>query len=812
MTTVALNRNSSGFCAMTSAGKIKRIIPLLACLSLAACSSSEEKAQRYYDHGMQLLAQHEDVKAWLEFKNAVRYKKDFLLAWKALAQVDEAAHRWGELGGVLRTIIDQDPKDTDAKIKLARLMLFGGAPDEALKLVNTIDDASSNPTALALKSAIAFKLKDTATAVSLAQATLKLDPNSVDATMVLAAARLEAGDPNGALSLLNSGQLAQNNDLGVALFKIKIFEQLGNYPQIESQLQKLVTLYPKEQAFKKQLVKFYIDQHRPADADKELRAIFAADPSNTQAGLDIVRFVYATQNEAAGRAELDKLINAGGNVFPYQMFLAELNFAQGRFDDSFKLLQTLADDTSSSEHALAAKLKLAEFNLARKNTDAAQSIVAGILRDDSRNTGALRLRAIVEMNQGQLEPAISDLRAALNDQPRSTDLQVLLATAYERNGSIELADKQFADALRASNYDPTIGLNYVAFLRRRGNIQRAADLLTDLATRRPNNVAVLSALAEVKLALQDWVGAQQVGETIKRLGNATPLADQILGTAYAGQQKYDDSISAFQSAAVAAPNAVQPMASLVREFVQTKQTDRAVAFLQSVLNTNPSNAEALVLMGSVELSRNQPARAEADYKMAIQKQPKDAVGYRALSEFYARQKNYDGAVAVIQDGLNQQPDNSTLHMSLAGVYEQTGNYEGAIAEYQNVLKQQPGSLVALNNLASLLADHRSDKASLEQAQSLATSLNKTQVPQFKDTLGWVDYRSGDYASAVPLLEQAAKSLTDAPLVRYHLGMAYAATGQHSKATDEFKAALDKSSSNPALTEVIKNELKKSATQ
>ena len=65
------------------------------------------------------------------------------------------------------------------------------------------------------------------------------------------------------------------------------------------------------------------------------------------------------------------------------------------------------------------------------------------------------------------------------------------------------------------------------------------------------------------------------------------------------------------------------------------------------------------------------------------------------------------------------------------------NYDGAISEYQELLKQQPGSLVIINNLASLLADHRTDKASLEQAQSLVGRLQGAQIAQFKDTLGWV---------------------------------------------------------------------------
>ena len=70
-----VSRNRSVVRPMIPSRKVRATIPLLVCLFFAACSSSEEKAQRYYDHGMQLLAQHDDIKAWLEFKNAVRYNK-----------------------------------------------------------------------------------------------------------------------------------------------------------------------------------------------------------------------------------------------------------------------------------------------------------------------------------------------------------------------------------------------------------------------------------------------------------------------------------------------------------------------------------------------------------------------------------------------------------------------------------------------------------------------------------------------------------------------------------------------------------------
>ena len=80
---------------------------------------------------------------------------------------------------------------------------------------------------------------------------------------------------------------------------------------------------------------------------------------------------------------------------------------------------------------------------------------------------------------------------------------------------------------------------------------------------------------------------------------------------------------------------------------------------------------------------------------------------------------------------------------MAGTLEQAHEYEAAISEYEQILSKHPGSMIAANNLASLLSDHRNDKASLERAHTLVASLRETRVPQFKDTLGWISYRRDD---------------------------------------------------------------------
>ena len=785
-------------------------------LQLAGCGDATNRAQSYYQHGKELLEQHDDQKAAVEFKNALKLKGDLLPAWRGLAQAEEASGHLDRLIPVLQTIIQLDPQDLPTRLKLARLLLLAGAADQASTLVDGVGATGDNNSDVhGLKALILYKLNNRDRAVREAQAALETNPGNIDAVEVLASDRLNRGDASGTLTLLDATPFKQNTSLGIQLLRIKISEKLGNLKQVEASLLALVDAYPGQLAFRDQLIKLYMGEHRYDEAENRLRAAATAEPKNSKAGLDLIRFLYAVKGPEVARQELVSRIATGGDVFQYQLTLAELDFAQGNLVDGSKLLESIADDAAPG-HALIAKLKLAAMNVEKKRLDVAEPLVADVLRDKSLDglkarVSALKLRASIAMERGHPEAAIPDLREVLGRESKSPDLMLLLATAYERNGSIDLAERQYSAALSVSNFDANIGLTYVAFLERRGNTDRAGEVLAELASRQPKNLAVLSAQAEVTLSRGDWKGAKKISDEMRSVDNGGAVADRILGAALAGERKYGASIAVLQNAVAAAPNDVRSMIALVRAFMLSKQKDRAVSFLQASLKSNPKNVVAHVLLGSIAEATDSPEQAVNDFEAAIQKQPKSSIGYRSLADFYLRQNNAQAAVLTLRAGLQQQPQDVSLHLTLGGALERIGDYEGAISEYEGVLAQEPGSLVAANNLASLLADHRADKSSLERASSLAASLQQSQVPQFKDTLGWVNYRRGDYKAAIQLLEQAAVALPDLAMIHYHLGMSYAAMGQNAKAVQEYKIALSRHGTND-LKETIKAELTRTATE
>ena len=796
-----------------TAGRALSVLLLLNVLAiacgLAACSSPEERAQNYYESGAALLKKGDYARAAIEFKNALQIKNDMVPAWKGLLQIAEQNQQWPDADKILRKLIELEPKDVNLRLRLARLILLRGDYEQVLKIIAEAE--SINPKhsgVLSVKALALFKLNERGSAVTEAQKALAIDPLNSEATLVVAAYRFGQGDAAGALMILDKNAEKRPRDLGIQLFKLMIFDRTGDKEKTEAHLQQLIKDYPKEVGFRKQLAKFYLAQKQPDKAEQTIRAIADANPNDTTARLDFVRYLLAVKGADAAREELNKSIKQGGENFPYELALAELEYAQGRAEVSMAMLTKLSQTAKDEKNVVAAKTTLAQYRLDQKDYAAAKALIVDILKNDPRNVDGLRLRATLQLAEGNVEQAISDLRQAMNEQPESPALYRLLALAYERSGSIELADDAFGKAVKAAQFGQPLSLEYAAFLQRRGKLERAEGVLIETSNRAPKDVRVLSSLAQLKLARGDWAGAQQVGEALREASMNDSLANQIIGEALAGEQKYDLSIGMLEKAHEATPDAMQPMASLVRAFLRAEQPEKAEEFVRSVIEANPDSAEAYILLGTLQ-QNGDPTKAEASFKTAIAKRPDEASGYVALSDFYTGQRKFKDSMEALKLGLEKKPDSFPLLAAKAGVEQLQGNYEAAIGQYEALLKKEPGSLVIINNLASLLSDHRTDQASLDRAHALALTLTQIDVAQFKDTLGWIKYRRGELQEAKALLEEAHQALPNMALVSYHLGMTYLASGETEKAAQYLKKALEQLPMSGGVAEdEVKAALKK----
>ncbi|WP_334497691.1 tetratricopeptide repeat protein [Bradyrhizobium sp. AZCC 1678] len=754
---------------------------------------------------MALIEKKDDLEARKELLKAVKYKSDKVEVWRALAGVDERT-KSSSLFLDLRRIVELDPNDLNARLRLARIMVGGGAAEAALRVVDASNEGDKpNAELHALRAIILLRTNDNAGAIREAQRAYEIDPANVDAISLIASKKAADGDLDGALKLLNSVPAGSKDETRITLQTIDVYARKKDLVKAEELFRKLIAQNPQEGAYRAQLLQFLIAQRKFAEAEKEFRARAEANPTDSKIGLDLVRFLAATKGADVARAELEARIKAGGDDFDYQIALAELNQGQNRTADAVEALQKLANTAATPDKKLAAQVKLAEIYIAKNDRAAAEPLIADILSKDRRNAGALRLRAALSIDKGQFDSAISDLREALNDQPKSVELLSLMAVAYERSGKGELADRQYADALKSSNANPDVVLRYVAFLQRKGDAARAEEILTEAASRNSGNLQIWSSLAQVKLSRQNWSGALAIADAIGRVDEGRVTAEQIRAAAFAGQNKIEESIAALEAAHKAGPDAPQPALALASAYVKQGKPDKASALLQTMSSKFPGNAQLLVFLGQAKLGEKKNDEALQSFKKAVEQQPKEPAGYTALTELYLQSKDYDAADKVLKAGLAELPGNVAFRLSLAGLQIMRGNNDAAISQYEAILQDQPNSSVAINNLVSLLLDNRSDKPSLDRAFELSEKLKSSNVPQFQDTWGWAQYKRGDVKGAIATLEAAAAANLAA--VHYHLGMSYAAAGQAEKAAERFKTAFSLEPDGTPLKDSIRSAMK-----
>lgn len=170
--------------------------------------------------------------------------------------------------------------------------------------------------------------------------------------------------------------------------------------------------------------------------------------------------------------------------------------------------------------------------------------------------------------------------------------------------------------------------------------------------------------------------------------------------------------------------------------------------------------------------------------------PKWTTPWVHLARLHQSQKRTAEGDAVLRKGLEMSPENEQLRLLLAMSLSAQGRHDEAIGHYEMVLKRAPSSLVAANNLAAALVDHKGDAQSLERALALSRGFESQKSnPYLLDTLGWAHYKLGHGADAVRVLQQAAAIAPDHPILNYHLGAAYVKAGRRPDAIAHLKKAV-----------------------
>lgn len=147
--------------------------------------------------------------------------------------------------------------------------------------------------------------------------------------------------------------------------------------------------------------------------------------------------------------------------------------------------------------------------------------------------------------------------------------------------------------------------------------------------------------------------------------------------------------------------------------------------------------------------------------------------------------------------------NVRFHMSLefAGDVPEPESFcrEIKVAPYREMVERHPGDPLALNALADALQETgRLDEALVQAENAIRLAPENGMI---LDTYGWILYRQGKAQPALEALKRADRFLPGHPIVLYHLGAAYLATGNARAGREHLSRALAASADFAGADEV-----------
>ena len=164
-------------------------------------------------------------------------------------------------------------------------------------------------------------------------------------------------------------------------------------------------------------------------------------------------------------------------------------------------------------------------------------------------------------------------------------------------------------------------------------------------------------------------------------------------------------------------------------------------------------------------------------------------------------KQLKAAYDLLADAARQDPTDSDLLYEQAMVAEKMGNNVEMERLLRQVISVKPDSHNAYNALGYSLADRN---VRLPEARQLIQKALEFAPgdPFISDSLGWVEFRMGNRAEALRILDTAYKSRPDAEIAA-HLGEVLWALGQRDRAQNVWKEGLLLNSENETLLETLK---------
>jgi tetratricopeptide (TPR) repeat protein len=711
------------------------------------------RKQKYLESGKRYEASGKYKEAAIQFANALKVDKNFAPAYFELAKTDLQIGSSQSAYQALMRAVDLDPSNVDARITLGNMLLAGRATaraEDQAKAVLAINP--NNADAYALLAGVAQRKGDNAGARTQLQRALAIDPNR--------------SGFHSAMALLEAGTPADEADA-------------------EQELRKAASLDPKSPTPHLLLAAFLEKKNDLQGAEQQFLQAIAVAPKNLQARISLATlYLHVGDKNKAEQTLLQAVQNDPTNE-PAAEVLLEFYGKTGQLDHAE---QVFADLSSKNPKSFGLKMTYARILFDRKDYAKSKTVADQLTKTDASNPQVQSLDALLLLNTGKIDDALTLLKKAVKDNPNSAQMQLLLGRVAVAKGDFATAETSYT---QASTLSP-------------GNLE-AENGLADVAIKR-NDIGMLSEVAD------------------KTIQTHPDFSQAYLwrGTAESSRKEYDKAEADFQSVLKTNPDNPVIYIELAQLRYVQGHIPEGIALLEKALEKDPSSSRVLGMLAGYMLAAKQPpAKAVARVQAQIAKEPQNGDFYAELaylqlktndikgsvdnarkamqlnpaspmaSEIYTQGEadlgDLDGALAAWQGFVNSHPNDAHAVEVRGALEEAKGDDEKAMADFKKALELDPNNAVAANDLAYMMVENGDN---IDVALTLAQTARRLlpDSADTADTLAWVFYKKENYTAARDLLESSVKTYPDSAPIHLHLGLTYSELNDKTDAIAQLKKA------------------------
>lgn len=454
---------------------------------------------------------------------------------------------------------------------------------------------------------------------------------------------------------------------------------------------------------------------------------------------------------------------------------------EGDMEEAFRLAERILQINKTDRDA---KLVLGVRALKSKQWQAARQNITQSVKGPVTDLTAALLIAWTQYGAGDSKAAIETI-----DRLQGPDWYNIFKD--EHAGLIlDIANRKKEAARRFEKVHKLDGTNlrvvesYGSFLSRHGTKDEALEVFRGFDKALPRHPLVTTALKEVEagqklapMVQNPQAGAAEVlygiGAVVGRRGGEDlgvaylqlalyleprhPLALLSLADLYETMKKPELAIKVYRRVPADSPLHRNSEIQLAANLDSLEKTDEAKDHLRKLIAENPSDMEAIMMLGHIERSRKQYADCAQTYTRVIDQIPNP--GRANANVFYSR-------------GI---------------CHERSKNWPAAEADFKKSLELFPDRPDVLNYLGYSWVDQG---VNLDEGMKMIRRAveQKPDDGYIVDSLGWAYYRIGNYDEAVKHLERAVEIRPEDPTINDHLGDAYWKVGRQLEAQFQWSHA------------------------